>query len=560
MSGESCNVLLIYPRFNGPSFWNYTIICEMMGARYPAAPLGLITVAAMLPPSWQARLVDRNTEVLTPADLDQADLVMTGGMLPQQSDVLELIEMCRAKGKPIVVGGPDISSSPHIYDRADFKVLGEAELVIDAFIAAWISGARSGVFEAEKFTADVTKSPVPRFDLLKFKHYLHVGVQFSRGCPFNCEFCDIIELYGRVPRAKTTPQMLAELDALFDLGYRGHVDFVDDNLVGNKKALKLFLPKLTEWQKARGYPFEFSTEASINLSDDDQLLALMRDANFFALFVGIESPDTDTLIAAQKKQNTRRSLAASVHKIYRAGMFVTAGFILGFDTEKGSVAESMIDCIETTAIPVSMAGLLYALPNTQLTRRLHREGRLHEGHDDMIESAAGDQCAAGLNFETIRPRRDILVDYTTVLEKIYDPITYFERVQRMGRLLAPPAHGMRFSLRTTFGDLYRLGRLILLMAIRMPDLLGHFWTTFYDCAKNNPRVLKSVVSTMALYIHFGPFSREIIAGLRAQIAAIDAGEWTQPALIIPPKIPPKAAPTPPVIGQRTSAVSSALHG
>src|SRR6476659_7600014 len=349
-----CRVLMIYPKFVPNSFWNYTEACELLGAKYPAAPLGLITVAAMLPKHWDIRLVNRNTEPLTKADLDWADLVMIGGMLNQQPDAIYLIDLAHLHGKPVCVGGPDVTSSPHLYADADFKVLGEAEPVIEDFIAVWESGERKGVFVAEKFKADVTLSPMPRYDLVNFDHYLFMGVQYSRGCPFNCEFCDIIELYGRVPRTKTNDQMLAELDALYAIGHRGHVDFVDDNFIGNKKAIKLFLPVLIEWQKRHGFPFEFSTEASVNLADDDALLGLMRDARFFTVFVGIESPDTDTLIAMQKKQNTRRSLAASINKIYGAGVYVNAGFILGFDSEKGSIADGMIDCIEDTAIPVCM--------------------------------------------------------------------------------------------------------------------------------------------------------------------------------------------------------------
>jgi radical SAM superfamily enzyme YgiQ (UPF0313 family) len=229
--------------------------------------------------------------------------------------------------------------------------------------------------------------PIPRFDLLKFEHYLYVGVQFSRGCPFNCEFCDIIELYGRVPRAKCNAQMLPELDALYAAGYRGHVDFVDDNLIGNKKALKRFLPELQAWQRANGFPFEFSTEASMNLADDQELLTMLRNANFFAIFVGIESPDPETLIATQKKQNTRRSLADSVPRIYAVGMFVIAGFIVGFDTEQSAVADAMIDCIEATGIP-SAAQPWRALPNTQLTRRLAREGRLLPSGLAVAETSA----------------------------------------------------------------------------------------------------------------------------------------------------------------------------
>ena len=212
MNDRPCRVLMVYPRFASDSFWVYIPACEIVGARYPTAPLGMITVAAMLPPSWEVRLVNRNTEDLVEGDLEWADIVMTGGMLFQQADSLRIIAMAQALGKPVAVGGPDISSHQYVYKAADFQILGEAESVIDDFIAAWNAGKRSGVFEGEKFQADVTKSPIPRFDLLKFDQYLYVGVQFSRGCPFMCEFCDIIELYGRNPRAKTNEQMLAELD------------------------------------------------------------------------------------------------------------------------------------------------------------------------------------------------------------------------------------------------------------------------------------------------------------------------------------------------------------
>ncbi len=271
LAASPCNVLMIYPRFMADSFWNFSEACELVGARYPAIPLGLITVAALLPKSWNVRLVNRNTEELADSDLDWADMVMTGGMLFQQSDTLELIDMCRARGLPVVVGGPDATSSPHRYESANFRVLGEVEDIIGQFIAAWEQGSREGMFVAEKFQVDVTKTPVPRFDLLKFEQYLYIGVQFSRGCPFTCEFCDIIELYGRSPRTKTHDQMLAELEALYRLGYRGHVDFVDDNLIGNKKAIKAFLPTLEKWIEQHDYPFEFTTEASLNLADDGEL-------------------------------------------------------------------------------------------------------------------------------------------------------------------------------------------------------------------------------------------------------------------------------------------------
>jgi radical SAM superfamily enzyme YgiQ (UPF0313 family) len=513
----ACNVLMIYPKFCAPSFWNYTDACKLMNVRYPSAPLGLITVAALLPPDWHVRLIDRNTQELDNDEIGWADLVMTGGMLPQQADTLALISLCQAAGKPVVVGGPDATSSPHIYSAADFRVLGEAEGVLAEFVSAWRGGARSGTFEAEKFQVDVTKSPVPRFDLIHFDHYLYVGVQFSRGCPFTCEFCDIIELYGRVPRAKSTAQILTELETLYALGYRGHLDFVDDNLIGNKKALKAFLPELSAWLKARDYPFELSTEASINIADDPELLQMMRQANFFALFVGIESPDPDTLIATRKKQNTRRDLVASIHKIYAAGMFVTAGFIVGFDSETVSVADAMVAFIEDAAIPVSVVGLLYAPPNTQLTRRLEREGRLHPNHD-IASASGGDQCTTGLNFDTLRPERDILEDYKAILEKIYDPAAYAARLEKLAVLLDRSGHRRDLPQ----GDRRRNVRAldcVHRIVTAIPQAREPFWRAFTNCAQANPAALRFIIMMMTFYLHLGPFSRRVIAAIEVRIAA-----------------------------------------
>jgi radical SAM superfamily enzyme YgiQ (UPF0313 family) len=521
MTASPCRVLMIYPRFVPNSFWNYAEACQLVGAKYPAAPLGLITVAAMLPQDWEFRLVNRNTEELTQDDLDWAEMVMTGGMLNQQPDCLALIERCHQNGKPVVVGGPDVTSSPHLYSSADFQVLGEAEDVIKDFVAAWERGERSGIFQAEKFQIDVTKTPMPRYDLLKLEQYLYIGVQYSRGCPFTCEFCDIIELYGRAPRTKTNAQMLAELDRLYALGFRGHIDFVDDNLIGNKKQLKVFLPKLREWLESHDYPFEFSTEASINLADDDELLRLMKEANFFAIFVGIESPDPETLAATKKKQNTRRDISASIRKIYAAGMFVTAGFIVGFDTERVSIADAMADFIEDCAIPVCMVGLLYALPNTQLTRRLAKEGRLHEGHDVMREDHAGDQCTLGINFDPKRPMRDILVDYKRILERVFDPVAYAGRLNRLASML--DRSGRRRDLpdgdvRSRLGSIDTVHRII----NAVPGTREVFWQSFVSCAKTNPAALRYIVMLMAFYMHLGPFSRRVIDEVDRRIAALDA--------------------------------------
>jgi radical SAM superfamily enzyme YgiQ (UPF0313 family) len=525
-SARPCNVLMIYPRFGAGTFWNFAAACELFNARYPTTPLGLITVAALLPNAWTIRLVDRNTEALADGDLEWADLVMTGGMLPQYFDTIEVIELCRARGKPVVVGGPGVTSVPHLYSKANFQVLGEAEGIIDQFISAWEAGAREGVFEAEKFKIDVSKSPVPRFDLLKVEHYLYIGVQFSRGCPFTCEFCDIIELYGRVPRAKTNAQMLHELDTLYRLGYRGHIDFVDDNLIGNKKAVKAFLPELKAWLEQHDYPFEFTTEASLNLADDADLMKLLNQANFIGVFVGIESPDTGTLIAMRKKQNTRRDIAESVQRIYAAGLYVTAGFIVGFDSERGSVADAIIELIEEAAIPVCMVGLLYALPNTQLTRRLASEGRLHA--ELLFDPAAGmDQCTQGLNFDTLRPRREILSDYKRVLEKVYDPVAYAKRLQRLASLLggSNPNRQVRANdSRSKLGGLEVVHRIV----SKLPEAQDIFRQTIIQCASKNPQWARIIVLLTALYLHLGPFSRHVIGQIEQQLDGA-------PDVVRPPK-------------------------
>ena len=519
-------VLMVFPRFDANSFWCFKEPAELHGAKYSAPPLGLITLAAMLPAAWQLKLVDCNTADLSEADVRGADLVMTGGMLPQQPTTLKVIELCGRLGVPVCVGGPAPTSTPEFYEAADFLVLGEAEGAIHEFIAAWERGDTHGRFRAEKFKADVSKSPIPRFDLLTFRDYIYVGVQFSRGCPFTCEFCDIIELYGRSPRTKTAPQMLAELDRLHALGYRGHVDFVDDNLIGNKKAVKLFLPHLIAWQKAHGYPFKFSTEASLNLSDDSELLGLMRQANFFVVFIGIETPDETTLVHTSKKQNTKRSIAESVHRIYAAGMFVTAGFIVGFDTETDAMAEAMIGCVRDTAVPAAMIGLLTALPSTQLHRRLAREGRLFP-HYELESELPGDQCTAGLNFKTKRPRRQILSDYRRILETVYAPQAFFARVTAVGLALDRPRHREeKPRWRDIAHDVRTFVRLIGRIGFDRA-LAGPFWRSVLTLALRNPRAFEYAMVNVVMFTHLYPFSRFVIETLGQQVAAIDGGTYVE---------------------------------
>jgi radical SAM superfamily enzyme YgiQ (UPF0313 family) len=471
-------------------------------------------VAALLPAQWNVRLIDRNAEELTEADLSWADLAMTGGMVVQQHDTLEIIRICKQRGLPVAVGGPDVTASPHVYANANFQVRGEAEGVIGDFINALNEGAKEGVFESPKFQVDVTKSPIPRFDLLNFSYYLQVGVQFSRGCPFTCEFCDIIELYGRVPRAKTNEQMLRELDALYRLGWRGLVEFVDDNLIGNKKALKAFLPELTRWLAAHRQPFEFGTEASINLADDDELLHQLREANFHTLFIGIESPEADTLIAAKKKQNTRRDIAADIRKIHAAGMTVMAGFIIGFDTDKSGVVRATMNLIEDAAIAVCLVSLLAALPHTQRIRRLHIEGRLHPNYE-MCVSSDGTHLGLGLNFDTLRPRSEIIRDCQMLVREIYHPQRYFARVRQVTMSLdvyrfrtGSPRRNLELFLRTVWHTI------VLNKETRLEVL-----KTLMHCLRYNPRSLRAVLKLSAMYLHLGPFSRYWTQTLEQHVAA-----------------------------------------
>jgi hypothetical protein len=404
----------------------------------------------------------------------------------------------------------------------------EAEDVLPAFIAAWTRGERQGYFEAPKFQADVRQTPIPRFDLLKFDHYLYIGVQFSRGCPFTCEFCDIIELYGRRPRTKSPKQMLAELDALYALGYRGHVDFVDDDLIGNKKAVKEFLPHLIAWQKAHNYPFMLSTEASMNLSDDPQIMQLLREANFFAIFVGIESPDADTLTHMSKKQNTRRSIAESVQRINAFGIFVIGGFVIGFDSERGRVASEVIQCIDDCGIPVAMVGRLKAYPNTELTRRLQREGRLFPGLGTDVDQASGGLCVDGLNFETARPRADILHDHMEILSAVYDADAFFGRVRRTVIPLPRPSFGLAVFARDARRDARRLWNILREVTVHRPTIRGRVWRLLVKCLVHNPRALHVLFYTVVFFLYLEPLTDYAVRKTKGQIDDVESGRWQSP--------------------------------
>lgn len=515
---EETKCLLIQPLFSTFSFWNYRDVCRIADARYPAAPLGLMTLAALLPQHWDFKLIDENVEPLKDEHFDWADIVFAGAMLPQQDRLLAIITRTHEKNRPIAVGGPDPTSQPDIYREADFLVLGEAEVTIPLFIDDLGNRVTSGTYaSAEK--ADMADAVIPRFDLVRFKDYLHIGIQFSRGCPHNCEFCDIIELFGRRPRTKTPDQVIRELQRLYDMGYRGHVDFVDDNLIGHKRDVKQALLAVNEWLEARNHPFFFSTEASINLAKEKELLQLMREADFRYIFIGVETPDEESLKQTQKWQNVNISMADSIRLFYDYGMIVNAGFIIGFDGETERSARQMVAFIQDTGICMAMVGMLVALPNTQLTRRLKKEGRLF---DDGIYLANTtnviDQTTTGLNFRTLRPRLDILGDYIDVVTHLYEPENYYKRVLYTACHLKPAAK-YKPSLKKVLMNMRSFLRLCRLIGLKRENGLL-FWAMIFKVLTKNPRALEAAVNLSAMHIHFYKQSRFLVELLEKRIKFI----------------------------------------
>jgi len=400
---------------------------------YP--PLGLLTVSSLLPKHWKKRLVDTNVRQLTEADLKWADVAMLSGMLIHKHDLIAILARCRSRGLRTVIGGPVTSSVQELHLHADHVVIGEAEELVAGLAADLEKGMRKPIYRASELPG-LENTPLPDLDLINLRHYSAMAIQYSRGCPFKCEFCDIIEIYGRKPRTKTPAQVVAELEQIHERKWRGSVLIVDDNFIGNKKKVKELLPAITEWNCRHGRPFTFSTEASVNLADDPELLRMMKEAGFIHVFLGIETPVEASLKETQKLQNTRRSMLDSVRRIQHSGMEVMAGFIIGFDSDPESVFDDQVKFIQESGIPLAMVGLLEALPGTQLYRRLLREGRiLDDGHGNSMNSQ--------LNFvPKMNPKR-LVEGYQSVVKHIYHPDVYYERIRRFLSEYRPAYHPRR---------------------------------------------------------------------------------------------------------------------
>jgi radical SAM superfamily enzyme YgiQ (UPF0313 family) len=411
-------VLLVYPEFPD-TFWSFKHALPFQGKRSAFPPLGLLTVAAMLPSYWQKRLVDVNVRRLKDSDLEWADVVFFSAMIVQGPSLREHLARAKRHGKRTVVGGPISSAHDPAITQADHVVEGEAEELIGQ-LAADLERGEARPHYSHPQLPDVTRVPLPALELAPLRRYSSMSVQFSRGCPFTCEFCDIIEIYGRRPRTKTPDQVCAELDQLHRLGWRGSVFMVDDNFIGNKKNVKLLLPRLVRWMRDHRYPFSLYTEASLNLAEDEELLALLREARFTRVFLGIETPVAESLKETTKFQNLRKDLVESVRLIQSYGMEVMGGFIVGFDNDPADVFDRQIEFIRKAAIPLSMVGLLNAIPNTQLWRRLKAEGRL-------LKESLGNNCVADLNFIPRMDTQQLLEGYKRILQTIYTPREYFQR-------------------------------------------------------------------------------------------------------------------------------------
>jgi radical SAM superfamily enzyme YgiQ (UPF0313 family) len=488
------NTLLAYPDWPD-TYWSFRHALPFQGKRSAYPPLGLLTIAALLPAHWAKRLVDMNVRALTDSDLAWADIVLVSGMLVQKESLLALLARCRARGLRTVVGGPIASSFAELQRYADHVVVGEAEELIASLAEDLEQGTAKPQYKASKMPP-LDLSPVPDLSLIKPRHYSSMAIQYSRGCPFNCEFCDIIEIYGRRPRTKSVAQVIAELEQLYRYFWRGPVFLVDDNFIGNTRSVKQLLPALAEWNDRHRRPFSFFTEASVNLADDAELLAMMKAAGFIRVFLGIETPVEASLREAHKLQNTRRSLIESVRTIQQYGIEVMGGFIVGFDNDPEDVFDKQVEFIQASAIPIAMVGLLQALPGTQLYRRLEREGRL-------LGDANGNNIDCNLSFVPAMSAQRLLEGYRSILQRIYAPDAYYERLRRFLE-----GHHPANRMRRTLSDYLALGRSMVKQGM-LGNARASYWRFLLDAATRYRHAFGAAVTLAIMGYHFQAVTEQV---------------------------------------------------
>ncbi|MEH1826346.1 MAG: DUF4070 domain-containing protein [Nostoc sp.] len=528
-------ILLVYPIFP-KTFWSYEKILELVDRKVLLPPLGLVTVAAILPQEWEFKLVDRNIRPATEAEWAWADVVILSAMIVQKQDLLEQIQEAKKRGKLVAVGGPYPTSVPHEVENvgADFLILDEGEITLPMFIEAIQRGETSGTFRATE-KPDVTSTPIPRFDLLELNAYDMMSVQFSRGCPFQCEFCDIIVLYGRKPRTKAPAQLLAELDYLYELGWRRGVFMVDDNFIGNKRNVKLLLKELKVWMAEHKYPFRFDTEASVDLAQDAEMLELMVECGFSAVFLGIETPDEDSLQMTKKFQNTRSSLTEAVQTITKAGLRPMAGFIIGFDGEKAGAGDRIVRFAEQAAIPSTTFAMLQALPNTALWHRLKKEGRLRENQNANI---ANINQTTLMNFVPTRPLEELAREYIEAFCTLYDPVQYLDRTYRCFLMMGLPSWKAPAKMPE-----WIVVKALLIVIWRQGikrETRWKFWHHLFSILKRNPGVIEHYISACAHNEHFLEYRQIVRDQIESQLAEYLAQGAETPYVLVKEKTEEKA--------------------
>jgi radical SAM superfamily enzyme YgiQ (UPF0313 family) len=428
-------ILLVNPKIP-MTFWSFKNALKFISKKSSEPPLGLLTVAAMLPKQWQMCLLDMNVTILKDKHIQWADWVFVTGMHIQKTSFMEVVKRCNYFKVPVIAGGPMCTLEPEKISGVDHLILGEAENTLPAFLSDLESGSLKKIYNINTFP-DLVTSPIPRWDLLSLNKYASISIQYSRGCPYNCEFCNITTLNGHKPRTKDKDQFIAELQSLYNTGWRGNVFIVDDNFIGNRKKLKHeILPAMIQWSANRSYPFSFMTEVSLNLADDDALIKLMVQAGFDSAFIGIESPNLESLAECGKGQNMRRNLVDSVKKLQRQGLAVSGGFIVGFDNDPANIFEKQIKLIQESGIITAMVGLLNALPGTKLFKRLYSENRI-------VNEFSGDNMDCTLNFVPKMNYKKLLNGYKNILETIYSHRVFYKRVKMFLEEYQLPGRGTR---------------------------------------------------------------------------------------------------------------------